>query len=368
MGQTLRRAREQLRLSLADVADIAGVARSHIWSMENGKKDVSLPILIVVSVALGIPPTDLINENLRVSHFYFYDQAISELKREQGEWKEGSSEHSKGQLIAGYAGGCCAIIVKSLLFTGIRMRSWNYPSENIKIAMETMLMQIQFPTPTVTRRHEILTALRTEPVSYLSRLGLMTQKLFNDFVEYVVKGGPVQWNPTMSSDLDEDLFRTDLSDWPMLEHFDPLASGNRINEMAAGSMDASATAAAEAAQKPKQSTVDKLQPTGNDPSNLNKGYVNLEELIESLRRVLSPRGSRSALAREFGISRQAVDNWLSGKSSPKAEVALRLLDWVRSAEAKQKRSASGATLTEPKTTRTRKPVNETESESNPPEP
>jgi transcriptional regulator with XRE-family HTH domain len=51
------------------------------------------------------------------------------------------------------------------------------------------------------------------------------------------------------------------------------------------------------------------------------------ELLDRLRKITKPRGAKSELARAFKVSRQAVDQWLSGDSKPSAEIAIRLLHW-----------------------------------------
>jgi transcriptional regulator with XRE-family HTH domain len=53
------------------------------------------------------------------------------------------------------------------------------------------------------------------------------------------------------------------------------------------------------------------------------------------------RGVKAALARELGVTNQAVSEWLSGASAPKASTTLWLLNWVIAAEeANQKKRAS----------------------------
>jgi len=51
-------------------------------------------------------------------------------------------------------------------------------------------------------------------------------------------------------------------------------------------------------------------------------------LIAKLREKTKMRGQKAALARELKITRQAVDQWLSGNSKPTAETTLKLLHWV----------------------------------------
>jgi transcriptional regulator with XRE-family HTH domain len=76
----------------------------------------------------------------------------------------------------------------------------------------------------------------------------------------------------------------------------------------------------------------------------------LEKLIESIKRLTAPRGAKAKLAREFGVSRQALDQWLRHENAPSAELALRLDDWVQSVEARETKSSEDAlTSSEPKT-------------------
>lgn len=68
------------------------------------------------------------------------------------------------------------------------------------------------------------------------------------------------------------------------------------------------------------------------------------ELRTRLAAATEQYGARAALAREFGVTPQAVAEWLSGASSPTAETTLRLLEWVTAEEAKsnQKKRAGSA--------------------------
>ena len=53
----------------------------------------------------------------------------------------------------------------------------------------------------------------------------------------------------------------------------------------------------------------------------------LKGLIARLKKVTAPRGVKAALAREFMVTRQAVNRWLSGESAPSADLAIRLQYW-----------------------------------------
>jgi DNA-binding XRE family transcriptional regulator len=64
-------------------------------------------------------------------------------------------------------------------------------------------------------------------------------------------------------------------------------------------------------------------------------------LRNRIARVVKERGMKAKLARDVGITRQAVDAWFStsrGKpAAPSAEITLRLLEWIPVAEAQQKK-------------------------------
>ncbi|MBI3418120.1 MAG: hypothetical protein HY043_22760 [Verrucomicrobia bacterium] len=88
----------------------------------------------------------------------------------------------------------------------------------------------------------------------------------------------------------------------------------------------------------------------NESSDMNKTTSLIDTLRERLRRVTTARGAKAALAKEFGVSRQAVSGWLSGVNKPEGETALHLLAWVTAEEAKQQKSSVSATTpAEPKT-------------------
>ena len=61
----------------------------------------------------------------------------------------------------------------------------------------------------------------------------------------------------------------------------------------------------------------------------------LSELISKLHKLTKVRGQKAAIARECKVSRQAVDQWLSGNAKPSAEATFVLLNWVRENERKK---------------------------------
>jgi transcriptional regulator with XRE-family HTH domain len=58
------------------------------------------------------------------------------------------------------------------------------------------------------------------------------------------------------------------------------------------------------------------------------GIGSLPELLQAVRDRAGGRGQKAALARRLGVSRQAVEQWLSGAAKPSAELTFKLLNWV----------------------------------------
>ena len=77
--------------------------------------------------------------------------------------------------------------------------------------------------------------------------------------------------------------------------------------------------------------LDKLAPLTDDPG-VKKKIRSLPELLESLRELTKDRGCKIALAKEMHVTRQAVDQWLSGATAPTAETTFELLQWVEQQE------------------------------------
>ena len=65
----------------------------------------------------------------------------------------------------------------------------------------------------------------------------------------------------------------------------------------------------------------------NDDSGV-KQIRSLPQLLDELRKLLKVRGAKVALSLEMNVTRQAVDQWLSGKTSPTAEMTFELISWV----------------------------------------
>jgi transcriptional regulator with XRE-family HTH domain len=82
------------------------------------------------------------------------------------------------------------------------------------------------------------------------------------------------------------------------------------------------------------------------------------DLIDQVKILTKERGARSALAVRLGVSRQRLNEWLSGRSKPSARYLLKLLPQVaamnrrvRTSEAKQQKNAGSASTLPAQTTK-----------------
>lgn len=79
----------------------------------------------------------------------------------------------------------------------------------------------------------------------------------------------------------------------------------------------------EAREKPE---VDESAKTDNDAHEMPPSL--LQDTLEIVRQRTSHPGGQSTLAKEIGVDRQRVSDWLKGRVEPNGEMALRLRDWV----------------------------------------
>ncbi|MEU4339494.1 helix-turn-helix transcriptional regulator [Micromonospora lupini] len=61
-GQRVRDLRQARRLSQEELAELAGVHRTYVSSLERGQRNVGLDNILAIAAALGVPPSDLFTE------------------------------------------------------------------------------------------------------------------------------------------------------------------------------------------------------------------------------------------------------------------------------------------------------------------
>jgi transcriptional regulator with XRE-family HTH domain len=70
----------------------------------------------------------------------------------------------------------------------------------------------------------------------------------------------------------------------------------------------------------------------SDSVRVSKQIRSLPELMIALRERTKLRGQKAALARDLKVTRQAIDQWLSGNAKPSAEIMFELLKRVEQQE------------------------------------
>jgi transcriptional regulator with XRE-family HTH domain len=71
----------------------------------------------------------------------------------------------------------------------------------------------------------------------------------------------------------------------------------------------------------------------------------LQELLDTARRLTKPRGMKARLAKDLDVPMPRISDWMAGKYLPSGERALRLREWVGAHEAEQQKSPGGASNT-----------------------
>ncbi|WP_431918127.1 helix-turn-helix domain-containing protein [Micromonospora wenchangensis] len=63
-GQRVRDLRQARRLSQEDLAELAGVHRTYVSSLERGQRNVGLDNILAIAAALGVPASELFTEEV----------------------------------------------------------------------------------------------------------------------------------------------------------------------------------------------------------------------------------------------------------------------------------------------------------------
>lgn len=63
-GKTLKRLRKARGLTTREFANVADIAYSQVWTLENGKGDPTLTTLLAISKALQVSIADLISKEI----------------------------------------------------------------------------------------------------------------------------------------------------------------------------------------------------------------------------------------------------------------------------------------------------------------
>lgn len=79
-------------------------------------------------------------------------------------------------------------------------------------------------------------------------------------------------------------------------------------------------------ERERKELLDTLFPN-EDKGDVQNKFRTFGELLDHLRKITEPHGAKAALAKDFKVTRQAVDQWLSGDAKPSAELCIQLQWW-----------------------------------------
>lgn len=192
IGRQLKEAREHLHLTLKDASALAGMAPSHLWNIENGKKEPSVERCALVASALGISISRLLGANTKVHREYFSSTLEKELKMAKADPADSR------WLLVEYGSGCCVVVGYALLCeaSAITVESFSYPNSLLKDAFDTVFFRIR-ESVGVDTRAAFFKLLVESPWLLLSKLRLNTTPLIEAFVAGLKQpdGSFASWHP-----------------------------------------------------------------------------------------------------------------------------------------------------------------------------
>lgn len=305
-------------MSLRDAAERCGLSHTHILRIENGELEVSLRNFVRLSMALGFPSGLLIEGATLIGRGGFHpfnDERIKKMAIEAG----GNPTLARAR-IADFA-AATALIVAYLVKASnpvFMVDRFVYPIPEQKEVFRRLAQEIEGSFSPIDRLN-ILTMLAADTVAEVSALQLFTKEFLSAYLALFGQKKPpvpLPWIPVPAPPF-VDIFQQPTQN--------PHEVEVRLLQIEAQEQDSK--------RGPRKWPRNKRQESLDTPKPLpyivgvQNNIRNLKDLIARLKRVTAPRGAKAAIARDFHVTRQAVDQWLSGESNPSADIAIRLQHW-----------------------------------------
>lgn len=330
IGHWLRHTRQQRAYSLRELEALSGVSDSTIHRIESGQAECDLASFVLICEALGELPGEVLEDVFRPSPL----------------------DYEKGMLndpiAAQFLVECGAACMKEMHVGRLNLQLAVAAAAWIVLAARPQRVAglMDFPSPEIAMGYSrFADRLEANRLTSLDRAAVLQNFARQGFQEFLRLG-------VVSKSVLRPSVQTDI------RSFREFLGGNRAKAVGIWLLvDAENEAAQTRLQSPwggevfdyVKDSLTKYLPDPNLIPDVRKRESMLGFLRARLLRATSERGAKAALAKEFGVSRQAVNAWLSGASAPEAETTLRLLEWVTADEAKKQGVGSGSTPPAPET-------------------
>ena len=332
IGDVLRKARTNLRLSYRQVSAISGVSAASIQRIEIGLGEHSVRKLFRLCVALGVPIADLIAYAL-----------VSAAPMPESNM----ADDPDVQAAIAWARHFNGIPPRESLETLREMGTYMYrllsetlcgarptvgligrltPSGKCNARLESL--QIELDGFSNSERLATLETLFRAPVAKLKSLGLLTPEIMQELLSQPSLA--LSFKSAMPEAVENVLFPVAGAGPAQVARPLPESSSQR------GWQDLN-----------KSSTQVLTDVVSKD--NIRAMQDQMQKLRGRLTRATTARGQKAALAKWLGVSLSSVSTWLAGRKEPSGKTTLRLLQWVEQHERQQNTLGSATNTTKGKT-------------------
>jgi transcriptional regulator with XRE-family HTH domain len=317
IGLLLNRARQNLRYSYRELGKIADVSPSQILRMESGEFDYSLTKFLRIAEALGLSvgiileaamyrmiPRPEFSEfnNDEIEAFVKKLLGLDEIGPDNIESLEDSAFFIR-QLIRSLAEVVSALVLSSHI-DGMCFY-FNPAFAPLRDKIEGFAHLYSGSWNTHLERVALLKSLMQNPFLKLRSLGILDDKILGDYLLWCKK------NPDLTPELISCSWAASHISMPVTTQ----ESGENL----------------QGESKSSKEGLDKSAAMPHD-ADASMKINSLPKLIGKLKKLTKVRGQKAALAKKFNVSRQAVDQWLSGDAKPSAETTFALLNWAEERE------------------------------------
>ena len=199
IGETLRRARTSVGLSIRGLATKSGVSASHILRLESGEYDIRVSTLMKVAVCLGVPVGLALEQAIIISPG-FYAKRLGEQGFPALKTLLNGDARARSRLIVFFAH--CAVAVAHLLRSSNPQKiatTFSFPFPFSELENEIKRLAIVVDSLGLVDRLALMRELAEEPLELLTRENIFSEKVIKRFLkiarsrEHPFSGIPNVW-------------------------------------------------------------------------------------------------------------------------------------------------------------------------------